>query len=188
MYGNSGLTGGETGIMAYTLAVVHGHTSVEMTRDSRFGVRVIRLAATSVVALGLIWGFQSATLHTPAFVGICLAAGWVLMPVLLTASLRWPLARYGLALPSTLVGVGLIAICLTALPTEWDAARVGWLMTTAGVLMGGALGLWFWFRLAPVPRFLDDPFSPGRWTLVAVHIVLIIVGLALVGFSLSAQA
>ncbi len=188
MYGNSGLTGAGTGIMAGTIALLYGQTSVEMTRDSRFGVRVIRLAATSVVALGLIWGFQFATLQTPAFVGICLAAGWALMPVLLTASLRWPVVRYGLALPSTLVGVGLIAICLTALPPDWEAARVGWLMTTAGVLMGGFLGLWFWFRLAPAPRFLDDPFSPGRWTLVAVHIVLIVVGLALTGFSLMAQA
>ena len=188
MYGNSGLTGAGTGIMAGTIALLCGQTSVEMTRDARFGVRVIRLAATSVVALGLIWGFQFATLQTPAFVGICLAAGWALMPVLLISSLRWPVARYGLALPSTLVGSGLIAICLTALPAEWGAARVGWLMTTAGVLMGGGLGLWFWFRLAPVPRFLDDPFSPGRWTLVAVHVVLIVVGLALIGSSLLAQA
>ena len=188
MYGNSGLTGAGTGIIAYTLAVVHGQTSVEMTRDSRFGVRVIRLAATSVVALGLIWGFQFATLHTSAFVGICLAAGWVLMPVVLTASLRWPLARYGLAIPSTLVGVGLIAICLTALPPDWGAVRIGWLVITVGVLIGGVLGLWFWFRLAPVPRFLDDPFSPGRWTLVAVHIVLIIAGLALISLGTLDQA
>lgn len=187
MYGNSGLTGAGTGIMVGTIALLCGQTSVEMTRDYRFGLRVIRLAATSVVALGLIWGFQFVTLQTPAFVGICLAAGWALMPVLLILSLRWPAARYGLALPSTLVGVGLVAICLTALPPDWEAARVGWLMTAAGVLMGGFLGLWFWFRLAPVPRFLDDPFSPGRWTLVALHIVLIVVGLALIGLSGLAQ-
>ena len=188
MYGSIGLTGAGTGIMAYALAFVYGRASVEMTRDIRFGIRVIRLAATSVVALGLIWGLQFATLNTPALVGICLAAGWALMPVLLVASLRWPVARYGLALPSTLIGVGLVAICLTALPQDSDAALVGWLMTTAGVLMGGALGLWFWFRLAPVPRFLNDPFSPGRWTLVAVHVVLIVVGLGLIGSSLLAQA
>ena len=187
MYGSIGLTGAGTGIMAYTLAFLYGRRSVEMTRDPRFGVRVIRLAATSVVALGLIWGFQLATLNTPALVGICLAVGWALMPVLLIASLRWPVARYGLALPSTLVGVGLVAICLTALPPEWGAARVGWLMTTSGVLVGGALGLWFWFRLAPVPRFLDDPFSPGRWLLVGIHIVLIVVGLALIGSSVLAR-
>lgn len=162
-------------------------TSVEMTGDSRFAVRVFRLAATSVVALGLIWGFQHATLNAPAFVGFCLAAGWALMPALLTVSLRWPIARYGLAVPSTLVGAGLVAICLTALPPDWGAAKIGWLMTTAGVLMGGALGLWFWFRLAPVPRFLEDPFGPGRWTLVVIHIALIVAGLALIGLNALAR-
>ena len=169
------------------LQSVQAKLAIEMTADSRFAIRVIRLAATSVVALGLIWGFQHATLNAPEFVGICLATGWALMPVLLIASLRWPLARFGLALPSTLVGGGLVAICLTALPPDGGAARVGWLMTTAGVLMGGALGLWFWFRLAPVPRFLDDPFGPGRWTLVVVHIVLIVIGLALIGLGGLAQ-
>ena len=187
MYGNSGLTGTRPGIVVGTIALLCGQTSVEMTADSRFAVRVIRLAATSVVALGLIWGFQQATLDAPAFIGIALAAGWVLMPALLMVSLRWPVARYGLALPSTLVGGGLIAVCLTALPEGWGVARVGWLMITAGVLMGGVLGLWFWFRLAPVPRLLDDPFGPGRWTLVIVHIALIVVGLALIGASALAR-
>ena len=187
MYGNSGLTGAGSGILMCTIALLCGQTSVEMTADSRFGVRVIRLAATSVIALGLIWGFAFTTLDAPAFIGIALAAGWVLMPALLMVSLRWPVARYGLALPSTLVGFGLVAICLTALPPDWGAARIGWLMTNAGVLMGGALGLWFWFRLAPVPRFLDDPFGPGRWVLVAVHIALIVIGLALIGLSALAQ-
>ena len=188
MYGNSGLTGAGSGILMCTIALLCGQTSVEMTADSRFGVRVIRLAATSVIALGLIWGFAFATLDAPAFVGICLAAGWGLMPTLLMVSLRWPVARYGLALPSTLVGGGLVAICLTALPPDWGAARVGWLMTTTGVLMGGVLGLWFWFRLAPVPRFLDDPFGPGRWTFVVVHIALIVAGLALIGASVLPQS
>ena len=169
------------------LQSVQAKLAIEMTADSRFAIRVIRLAATSVVALGLIWGFQFTTLQTPAFVSISLAAGWALMPVLLMASLRWPMARFGLALPSTLVGGGLVAICLTALPPDWGAARVGWLMTTAGVLMGGVLGLWFWFRLAPVPRFLDDPFGSGRWALVVVHIALIVAGLALICLSGMAQ-
>ena len=183
MFGKRSLTGGRAPIMVETIARARAQTSVEMTRHSHFGIRVIRLAATSVVALGLIWGFQFATLQTPAFVGISLAAGWALMPVLLVASLRWPVARYGLALPSTLVGAGLIAICLMALPLDWWPAKLGWLLTTAGVLMGGILGLWFWFRLAPVPRFLNDPFGPGRWALVAVHIALIVAGLVLIGFS-----
>jgi hypothetical protein len=50
---------------------------------------------------------------------------------------------------------------------------------TAGILLGSLLGLWFWYRLLPVPASLDDPFSPGRWTLVTAHIALIVVGLAL---------
>lgn len=187
MYGKGGLKNMGTSIMLGNIAHSRAATSVEMTRDSRFGVRVIRLAATSVVALGLIWGFAFTTLDAPAFTAIALAAGWMLMPALLMVSLRWPIARYGLAIPSSLVGIGLIAICLMALPPDWGAARVGWLMTTAGVLMGGGLGLWFWFRLAPVPRFLDDPFNPGRWILVAVHIVLIVAGLALIGASVLAR-
>ncbi len=185
MPGKGGLKNMGTLNLVRNTAFRHAPTSVEMARDARFSIRVIRLAATSVVALGLIWGFQFATLHTPAFVGVSLAAGWALMPVLLVASLRWPLARYGLALPSTLVSVGLIVICLTSLPADWEAVRVGWLMTTAGVFMGGILGLWFWFRLALVPRFLHDPFGPGRWVLVAIHIMLIVVGLALIGIDVS---
>lgn len=187
MLGKGGLTNMGTSIMVGNFMLGRASTSVEMTADSRFGLRVIRLAATSVIALGLIWGFAFTTLDAPAFIGIALAAGWVLMPTLLMVSLRWPVARYGLAIPSILVGAGLVAICLTALPLDWGAVRLGWLMTTAGVLMGGGLGLWFWFRLAPVPRFLDDPFGPGRWILVVVHIALIVVGLGLIGLSALAR-
>ena len=188
MPGRGGLKNMGTSILMNNLAFGRASAPVEMARDARFSMRVIRLAATSVVALGLIWGFQFATLHTPQFVGVSLAAGWALMPVLLVASLRWPLVRYGLALPSTLVSVGLVVICLTALPADWGAVRVGWLMTTAGVFMGGVQGLWFWFRMAPVPRFLDDPFGTGRWVLVAIHIMLIVVGLALIGAGSLAQS
>ena len=66
MSGKRGLTNAGTGIMAENIALGRVQTSIEMTRDARFGVRVIRLAATSLVALGLIWGFQLATLQTPA--------------------------------------------------------------------------------------------------------------------------
>ena len=173
--------------MTDTVTIGNVKTAIEMTGNPRFAVRVIRLAATSVVALGLLWVFQFATLDTHASAGICLAAGWALMPSLLVVSLRWPIVRYGLALPSTLVGFGLIVICLTGLPHDWGAARIGWLMTTAGVLMGGVLGLWFWFRLAPVPSFLDDPFGPSRWILVAIHIVLIVVGLGLIALGAVAR-
>jgi hypothetical protein len=107
-------------------------------------------------------------------------AGWVLMPTLLVVSLRKPLVRYALVAPSTLVGLGLVAICATALPGDGVAAA-GWVIATAGILFGSVLGIWFWFRLLPVPPALDDPFSPWRWGLVATHVTLVVAGLALVG-------
>ena len=161
---------------------------VELTGEPRFNRRVIRLATTSAVALGLIWGLEIATLQAHFSVGICLAAGWILMPALLVASLRWPVVRYGLTLPSTLVSAGLIAICLTALSPGWGLAGIGWFMTTAGVLIGDVLGLWFWLRLAPVPGPLNDPFGAGRWILVATHIFMIVAGLALVALAALLQA
>jgi hypothetical protein len=75
--------------------------------------------------------------------------------------------------------VGLVALCLTALPSE-PLARAGWVLVTAGILLGGVLGGWFWFRWLPVPASLDAPFAPGRWVLVAVHVSMIVAGLALV--------
>ena len=153
---------------------------VELTGEPRFSRRVIRLATTSAIALGLIWFLELATLQGHFSVGICLAAGWILMPVLLVVSLRWPMVRFGLTFPSTLVSAGLIAVCLTALSPEWGLTRIGWLMTTGGVFIGDVLGLWFWLKLAPVPGPLNDPFGAARWTLVTAHIFMIVAGLALV--------
>ena len=156
---------------------------IEMTADPRFAPRVKRLAFTSLVALGLIWALAISTLEAPPFVDASLAAGWVLMPTTLFASLARPRLRYGLVVPSTLVGVGLLAVSFAWLPAD-PVAAAGWLMMTAGVLMGGFLGLWFWYRLFPVPSRLDDPFSKGRWALVGLHIALIVVGLVLAARSL----
>jgi hypothetical protein len=156
---------------------------IEMTADPRFAPRVKRLATTSLVALGLIWALAVVTLEAPPLVEAALAAGWVLMPTTLFASLARPRLRYGLVVPSTLVGVGLLAVSIGWLPAD-PIAAAGWLMMTAGVLMGGVLGLWFWYRLAPVPLRLDDPFSRGRWVLVWVHVALIVVGLMLASFTL----
>jgi len=50
-------------------------------------------------------------------------------------------------------------------------------MITAGVVFGGVLGLWFWYRLLPVPAVLDDPYAPGRWALIGIHVALITAGL-----------
>jgi hypothetical protein len=30
--------------------------------------------------------------------------------------------------------------------------------------------------LVPVPASLDDPYSPGRWGLIGLHVALIVVG------------
>src|SRR4029077_8022063 len=126
---------------------------IEMTSDSRFARRVIRLAATSVIALGLIF-FQYALMPGgSAPILIVLGAGWILMPAILVLSLRLPALRYGLVVPSALVSFALAAICLGNIPTS-ATARSGWLLVTCGVWLGGLLGVWFWLRWLPVPANL----------------------------------
>jgi hypothetical protein len=139
---------------------------------------VSRLAAVSVVGLGLIFALAVTTLEAPWPLDAALALGWALMPALLAASLRRPRLRYALVVPSLLAGAPLLAVCVAWLPAA-DVAAAGWLLLTGGILLGGLLGLWFWFRALPVPQALDDPFSPGRWTLVGIHVGLIVAGLAL---------
>lgn len=156
--------------------------SLELTSDPAFARRVVRLAATSAVVLGLIWWLARSTLQVDALIDRALLGGWLLMPTMLTLSLRRPRLRYALAIPSGLVGAALVAICLTSLPAN-GMSRLGWMLVTGGVLLGGTLGLWFWFRWMPVPPGLADPFSPGRWRLIALHVGLIVTGLILVGLS-----
>jgi hypothetical protein len=152
---------------------------IELTADPGFAGRVRRLAVISATALGVLWALAVATLTAPWPVDAALAAGWLLMPATLVASLARARLRLALVGPSSLVSVGLLAIVLFWLPDE-PVAAAGWLLLTAGVLLGGALGLWLWYRLAPVPRLLDDPYSAGRWALIGVHAALILAGLALV--------
>ncbi len=156
--------------------------AIELTGDPAFARRAVRLAATSAVALALIWWLAQATLHLDPLIDRALGGGWLLMPSILTLSLRWPRLRYALAVPSALIGAGLVAICATSLPGN-NLLRIGWLLITGGVLLGGILGLWFWFRWMPVPPRLSDPFSPGRWALIAVHVCLVVAGLVLLGLS-----
>jgi hypothetical protein len=151
---------------------------VELSTDARFARRVKRLALTSVVALGLIWWLAVTTLATPPLVGTALAAGSVLMPAVLVVSLTRPRLRYALVLPATLVGLALLAISIWWLPLD-PLAAAGWLLITTGISLGGVLGLWFWFRLLPVPELLNDPFSRGRLALIGLHVGLIVTGLAL---------
>jgi hypothetical protein len=145
--------------------------------------RVKRLGFVSIVALGLIWAMAVVSLDAPPLVDGALAAGWVLMPLVLFASLAQPRLRYGLLLPGSLVGLGLLAICVGWLPAEATAAA-GWLSITAGVLLGSVLGLWFWYRLLPVPAALDDPYAGGRWALIGGHVALIVMGLGLAATAL----
>lgn len=159
-------------------AVVSG--AVELTDDPAFARRIIRLARVSSIALGLVWLLATVTLDVHPGVGASLALGWLLMPSILFLSLRRPRLRYALAIPSTLVAVPLLIICVSNLP-EGQVARSGWLLLTAGILSGGVLGVWFWFRWLPVPGWLHAPFSPSRWALVGLHVALVVSGLVLVG-------
>jgi hypothetical protein len=152
--------------------------SVELSDDPAFAGRIRRLAATAMVALGVIFGLAVLTLEAPPIVGAALAAGWASMPAVLVASLRRPRLRYALVVPSTLVGLPLLAIWAAWLPADPLAAS-GWLLITTGILLGGVLGVWFWFRLLPVPPQLDDPFAPGRIGLIRAHVALIVVGIGL---------
>jgi hypothetical protein len=156
---------------------------IELSSDPRFRRRVVRLTAVSAVALGVLWALAVTTLDPPPLVAGALLAGWVLMPSTLVASLSRPRLRYGLALPASLVSVGLLAVVLGPLPAQPAAA--GWFLVLAGVALGGGLGLWLWYRLLPVPAALDDPFAPGRWGLVAVHVGLVVIGAALAATALA---
>jgi hypothetical protein len=153
-----------------------------MTADPVFAQRIVRLAITSGLVLPLIWFLAATTLDTHLVIRASLGGGWILMPSILGLSLKSPRLRYGLIVPSALVSVALLGICGTALPED-KLASLGWLLVTGGILFGGVLGMWFWFRWAPVPSALVEPFSRGRWALIGVHISLIVAGLVLVGLA-----
>ena len=81
-----------------------------------------------------------------------------------------------LIVPATLVTLGLLGMLLETSGAE----LLGWAMLTAGILLGGTLGMWFWYRWIPVPRAFDDPYGAARMTLMAVHIGLVLFGAAIV--------
>lgn len=161
-------------------ASVLARTGIEMSADPVFLPRVRRLARVSAVALGIIWflAIRATEPHSAAIDG-ALFAGWVLMPTVLWISIRRPEIRPLVFLPSALVTVGLVALCVTSLPGD-VVVRGGWLLITGGILFGGFLGGWFWFRWFPVPASLDAPFSTSRWALIGAHVAMIVVGMALV--------
>ena len=114
---------------------------IELTDDRRIRGRVVRLAVVSLVALGLVAGLAAATLDAPPAILAGLALGWVLVPAVLAWSLRELRARYLLVVPSSLVTLGLLSICIEWMPASAMAAA-GWLLMTIGVALGGVLGLW----------------------------------------------
>lgn len=152
-----------------------GTASVEMSDSALFTPRVRRLVAISTVALGLITLLVATRAGSHNEPSLLLAAiGWLLMPVILTISLRRPRWRYLLAIPATTVAIALIVVSIQF--TDGLMTTVGWWMMTSGILIGGTLGMWFWYRWLPVPGSLDDPFSFGRWSLIAAHVGLVAVG------------
>ncbi|MEA3510204.1 MAG: hypothetical protein U9R51_02095 [Actinomycetota bacterium] len=157
------------------MSIDRTRAGIELTGDRLFRHRIRRLVAISSVALGVIWGLAFIE-EAPTWVLVMLAVGWVSMPTILAASLRHPSLRYALVVPAGAVSVGLIGMVMAA-PQD---TVTGWLLITAGILLGGFLGVWFWFRWLPVPRILDDPFSWPRVTLVGLHLALVLAGAAIV--------
>ncbi|MEA2002106.1 MAG: hypothetical protein U9N84_09525 [Actinomycetota bacterium] len=152
--------------------------SLEMTTDPGFLRRIKRLILVSSVALGLICLLVLSTADVGWVPTSLIIGGWVSMPVLLAGSLSRPELRYLLTVPAGLVSVALFVVALGF--DGSGSARLGWWAMTAGVLTGATLGAWFWYRWVPVPQALDEPFSRGRWALIAVHAGLVVVGGALV--------
>ena len=153
-------------------------TGVEMASGARFAARISRLSAVSTVALGVISLLALTTTDVGWGAIALLVGGWITMPTVLAASLKRPRLRYLLTVPASLASLGLL---VTALTYEGSGlAALGWWLMAVGVWLGAALGAWFWFRWAPVPAVLDDPFSKARWTLIVVHIALIVSGGAFV--------
>ncbi len=140
--------------------------------------RIIRLAAVSAVALGLVWWLAVERTAAPAAATGALLAGWLLMPAVLVASLAVPVATRLLVVPSTLVTLPVAAI--VAVPWSPDGmAHAAWAAIAVGVLLGGLFGLWLWLGAFPRPEPLRDPRSPVRWAMIVVHVVPIVFGLAL---------
>jgi hypothetical protein len=157
------------------MSMVNTRAGVELTGDRLFEHRIRRLVVISAVALGSIWGLAVAD-DASTWILVLLGIGWVLMPAVLAMSLRRPMARYALMIPASFVSIGLAAMTISA-P---GSTVVGWMLVTAGIVFGGFIGMWFWFRWLPVPRPFDDPFGVPRLALVGAHVGLVLAGMTMV--------
>lgn len=155
----------------------------ELSTDGRFTARIRRLVVISAVALGAIALLAWASIDAPWPVEAALVTGWLTMPLVLAAGVARPFLRYLLVIPAGLVSAALVAVVIAYLPAG-ALAIAGWLLITAGVLAGGTLGMWFWYRWLPVPAGCEDPFGRDRLALIALHAGLVVIGMVLVGLSL----
>lgn len=163
-----------------TITTTETRTPTEMSVDAHFARRVRRLVAISSIMLGVITLLAALSPESEPFAIGLLVAGWILMPTMLDVSVERPRLRYMLMLPATLVAAGLISVASSA--PGWSIVTAGWWLVTVGVLFGGGLGMWFWYRWIPVPRDLDNPFSLRRATLIVIHVTLIVAGMSLIIF------
>jgi hypothetical protein len=151
------------------IARVSHSRPIEQSADPKFSRRVRRLGLVSLVAPGLIWWLAATRLAVPSALHASLLAGWWLMPAVLFASIPSPALRPLLTVPATLITAPVLAIAVWWRPDR-PVPALGWSLIAVGLLLGGVMGGWFWFRWAPVPAALDDPFSPARWALIALHV------------------
>ena len=88
-------------------------------------------------------------------------------------------------MPSTLVSLGLLAVVIGWSPG--GIAGLGWLLILLGVAARRrAWGSGSGTGCCPCPAALDAPDATGRWALIALHVALIVVGLALAASALLA--
>ena len=146
-------------------------TSVEEFRLVR--PRALRLAAVSLVALAVVYRLAAIEPAAGPAERAMIGAGWLLMPLALVLVARVPRFRTILVLPASLATVGVFLVAAQTLPSA------GWLALSVGLAFGGMLGAWLWFGWAPAPGLRAQPRHPLRLALVAVHVAIVLAGLAL---------
>jgi hypothetical protein len=152
---------------------------IELSADPRFARRVRRLGIVSLAGPGLLWWLAATRLALPPPLLTAMLAGWLLMPSVLFASIPLPALRPLLIVPASLITAPVLGIVVWWSP-ERLIPSLGWALIAVGLLIGAVAGGWFWFRWGPPPpAAFDDPFSPARWGLIALHVGCLAVGFVL---------